>query len=77
VVGDAIGDGGVQGANVHGVNGYQAPCPRGVGPHYYVFDLYALDAKLKLPAGAARTDLLNAMENHIIAKSTYTGMFNH
>lgn len=46
-------------------------------PHYYVFDVYALDAKLKLPAGAARTELLKTMENHIIAKSTYTGMFNH
>jgi Raf kinase inhibitor-like YbhB/YbcL family protein len=72
-----VGDGGLQGANVHDVNGYQAPCPRGVGPHYYAFDLYALDAKLKLPAGAARTELLKAMDDHIIGKSSYTGLFNH
>lgn len=76
-VGAAVGDGGLQGANVHDVNGYQAPCPRGGMPHYYAFDLYALDAKLPLPAGAARTDLLKAMDGHIVAKSSYVGLFNH
>jgi Raf kinase inhibitor-like YbhB/YbcL family protein len=70
-------DGGLQGANVHDVNGYQAPCPRGGMPHYYVFDLYALDASLKLPAGASRPDLLKAMDGHIIAKASYTGIYNH
>jgi len=75
-VGAAV-QGGIQGANVHDVNGYQAPCPRGVGPHYYVFDLYALDAKVNLPPGASRTDLLKAMQDHIIAQTTYTGLYNH
>jgi Raf kinase inhibitor-like YbhB/YbcL family protein len=75
-VGAAV-QGGVQGANVHDVNGYQAPCPRGVGPHYYVFDLYALDAKLNLPPGASRTDLLKAIQGHIIAQTIYTGLYNH
>ena len=65
---DAAVQGGVQGANVHDVNGYQAPCPRGVG-HYYVFDLYALDAKVNLRSGASRTDLLKAMQGHIIAQT--------
>lgn len=74
---DAAVEGGIQGANVHDVNGYQAPCPRGVGPHYYVFDLYALDAKLNLRPGASRTDLLKAMEGHIVAQATYTGLYNH
>ena len=74
---DTAVEGGVQGANVHDVNGYQAPCPRGVGPHYYVFDLYALDAKLNLSPGVSRVDLLKAMQGHIIAQSTYTGLYNH
>jgi len=74
---DSAVEGGVQGANVHDVNGYQAPCPRGVGPHYYVFDLYALDIKLKLRPGVSRTDLLKAMQDHVLAQSTYTGLYNH
>jgi Raf kinase inhibitor-like YbhB/YbcL family protein len=74
---DAAVEGGIQGANVHDVNGYQAPCPRGVGPHYYVFDLYALDAKLNLRPGVSRVDLLKTMQGHIIAQSTYTGLYNH
>lgn len=72
-----IANGGLQGANVHDVNGYQAPCPRGVGPHYYVFDLYALDTKVNLPPAASRTQLLEAMKTHILAKATYRGLFNH
>jgi len=74
---DTAVEGGVQGANVHDVNGYQAPCPRGVGPHYYVFDLYALDAQLNLPAGVSRVDLLKAMQGHVIAQSMYIGLYNH
>ena len=69
---------GMQGKNVRGVNGYQAPCPPKGGPaHHYVFELYALDAKLDLPAGAARADLLKAMDGHIVGKSSYVGMFHH
>jgi len=66
----------VQGKNVAGVNGYQPPCPpAGARPHHYIFELYALDSKLDLAAGASRTDLLNAMNGHVIGKATVTGIF--
>jgi Raf kinase inhibitor-like YbhB/YbcL family protein len=69
---------GLQGKNVRGVNGYQPPCPPKGGPgHHYVLELYALDTKLDLPAGAARADILKAIEGHIIGKSSYVGKFSH
>jgi hypothetical protein len=48
----------------------------GPGPfHHYVFEFYALDAKLDLPATTTREDLLKAMEGHVIGKAAYTGRF--
>src|SRR5271170_4271254 len=66
----------VQGKNIRGVNGYQPPCPPpGATPHHYIFELYALDQKLDLPAGATRADLLKAMDGHVIGKATYVGLY--
>lgn len=73
---DSSPDGISQGKNVRGVNGYQPPCPPpGAAPHHYIFELYALDTRLDLPAGSSRTDLLKAMDGHVIGKATYTGLF--
>ena len=73
---DSSPDGIVQGKNVRNVNGFQPPCPPpGATPHHYIFELYALDAKLDLPAGSARADLLKAMDGHVIGKATYVGLF--
>jgi len=73
---DASPDGIVQGKNVRGVNGFQPPCPPpGATPHHYTFEMYALDAKLDLPAGATRADLLKAMDGHVVGKATYAGLF--
>src|SRR6202158_3637232 len=73
---DSSPDGIVQGKNIRNVNGFQPPCPPpGATPHHYIFELYALDAKLDLPAGSTRADLLKAMDGHVIGKSTYVGMF--
>jgi Raf kinase inhibitor-like YbhB/YbcL family protein len=73
---DSSPDGIVQGKNVRGANGYQGPCPPpGATPHHYIFELYALDQKLDLPAGATRADLLKAIDGHVIGKATYYGLF--
>ena len=56
--------------------GYFGP---GAGPgpfHHYVFEFYALDIKLELPATATRDELLKAMEGHVIGKAAYTGRFH-
>jgi phosphatidylethanolamine-binding protein (PEBP) family uncharacterized protein len=41
-----------------------------------VFEFYALDTKLDLPATASRDDLMKAMEGHIIGKAAYVGRFH-
>jgi len=49
----------------------------GAGPfHHYVFEFYALDAKLDLPAGATRAQLMTAMDGHVIGKAAYVGRFH-
>ena len=73
---DASPDGIVQGKNIRGANGYQGPCPPpGATPHHYILELYALDQKLDLPAGATRADLLKAIDGHVVGKATYVGLF--
>lgn len=73
---DSSPNGAVQGKNVRGVNGYQPPCPPpGATPHHYIFEMYALDTKLDLPAGSTRADLMKAMDGHVIGKATYAGLF--
>ncbi len=49
----------------------------GVGPiHHYVFEFYALDTKLDLPATVTRDDLMKAMDGHVIGKAAYFGRFH-
>jgi Raf kinase inhibitor-like YbhB/YbcL family protein len=54
----------------HGINdfnkiSYNGPCPPG-GTHRYVMKLYALDKALDLDPGAGKTELLQAMDGHIL-----------
>jgi phosphatidylethanolamine-binding protein (PEBP) family uncharacterized protein len=44
--------------------------------HHYVFEFYALDTKLDLPANTTRDDLLKAMDGHIIGKAAWFGRFH-
>jgi hypothetical protein len=56
--------------------GYFGP---GAGPgpiHHYLFEFYALDTKLDLPANTTREDLLKAMDGHVIGKAAYYGRFH-
>ena len=56
--------------------GYFGP---GAGPgpfHHYVFEFYALDTKLDLPAATTREEIMKAMEGHVIGKAAYTGRFH-
>jgi Raf kinase inhibitor-like YbhB/YbcL family protein len=55
--------------------GYFGP---GAGPgpiHHYVFEFYALDTKLDLPASTTRDELVKAMDGHVIGKAVYYGRF--
>ncbi len=68
--------GSVQGNNLMGQPNYMGPgAPAGPRYHHYVFELYALNATLDLPATASRDDLLKAMQGKVVAKSAYVGRF--
>jgi Raf kinase inhibitor-like YbhB/YbcL family protein len=68
-------DGSRQGQNGFGNIGYNGPCPPGGKLHHYIFRIYALDAPLTLNSGASGDDLLNAMNNHILAQAKLTGTY--
>src|SRR5258708_27383115 len=73
---DSLPHGIMPGVNIRKGNGYQPPCPPPVAtPHHYIFEIYALDAKLDLPAGLPRADLLKAMDGHVLGKASYFGLF--
>ena len=69
-------DGSVNGTNITGQPGYMGPgAPPGPRYHHYVFELYALNAKLDLPATATREQLIAAMQGKTVAKAAYVGRF--
>ena len=50
----------------------------GPGPyHHYVFEFYALDTKLNLPATTPRADVMKAMLGHVIGKAAYVGRYHN
>jgi Raf kinase inhibitor-like YbhB/YbcL family protein len=67
-------DGTRQGPGIRGGSYFGPGAP--AGPfHHYVWEFYALDAKLDLPATATREQLMMAMEGHVIGKAAYVGRF--
>lgn len=56
--------------------GYRGPAPPpGSGPHRYFFKLYALDVVLPLTAGVTKSQLLKAMDSHILAECQLFGVY--
>jgi len=65
----------IQGYTDFGRSDYGGPCPHG-GVHHYVFTLYALNLdKLSLDSNATKTDLLKAMDGHIINSGQLVGTY--
>jgi hypothetical protein len=56
----------VQGRNSFGRIGYNGPCPPRGQTHRYFFKVYGLDTELSLEAGAAKDQLVRAMEGHVV-----------
>ena len=67
--------GGVQGRNSSGDVGYTGPCPPQGAAHHYYFRLYALDEALGLSAGAARQQVLDRIEGHILDNTELLGLY--
>jgi len=69
-------EGSVVGANLMRQNTYMGPgAPPGPKYHHYVFELYALNANLDLPASASRKEFMEAMQGKVIAKAAYVGRY--
>jgi Raf kinase inhibitor-like YbhB/YbcL family protein len=64
------------GANQTSLRGpqYMGPAPPAGHPfHHYIFQVFALNSPLDVPAGAMRADVEKAMEGKILARGAYVG----
>ncbi len=66
--------GSLEGKTDFGDIGYGGPAPPDKR-HTYFFKLYALDTKLDLENGSSKQQIENAMEGHILEKTTLTGTY--
>lgn len=62
--------------NSFGKNQYNGPCPPLGQSHSYVFTLYALDTTLESKSILDGNQLEEAMQKHILAKSSIRGVFS-
>jgi len=73
--GQAMPAGASEGMNDSEGKGYSGPYPP-IGKHRYFFKLYALDAPAGLRAGHTKTELLKAMEGHVLASAELMGTYS-
>ncbi len=65
-----------QGTNGFGRAGYGGPSPPGGhGAHRYFHHLYALETELDLEPGAAREQLRDAIDGHVLAEAKLMGTY--
>ncbi len=64
----------IQGKTDFGETAYGGPAPPDK-EHTYLFKLYALDEKLSLGDGSTKSQLEDAMKNHVIAESKLEGRY--
>jgi Raf kinase inhibitor-like YbhB/YbcL family protein len=70
-----LNDGTRQGINDFHRIGYDGPCPPPGKPHRYFFKIYALDTMLGLQPGISKSDLLKAMDRHVLAQGELMGRY--
>lgn len=54
---------------------YDGPHPPKGRPHRYFFKVFALDTRLKLPKETGKLELLEAIDDHILAQGELVGTF--
>ncbi len=64
----------IKGINDFGKLEYGGPCPPS-GVHRYFFKLYALDILIDLPVGATKSQLLEAIKDHVIEEAVLIGKY--
>lgn len=73
---DGNANGARQGRNDFGETGYGGPRPPS-GTHHYRFHLYALDTEPRIPEGADRSQLDEAIRDHVVGIAELTGCYSH
>jgi len=69
-------NGAAQGRASNGTIGYLGPHPpKDDGPHHYHFEVFCLDSPLPLGPGASRSEVMNAMAGHVLAKGELVGVY--
>lgn len=68
--------GAMAGKNNFDKNTYSGPCPPKGKAHTYTFTLYALDSKLDIPKDSDGKTILEAIQKHLIAEATLTGVYS-
>ena len=72
---DVLANGAKQGKNDFGKVGYGGPAPPPGKPHRYFFKLYALDTPLNLAPGVTKSQLVAAMQGHVLAEGQLMGQY--
>lgn len=67
----------ITGKNSFGTMRYQGPCPPKGSHHRYFFQLNALDSTLPLDQNADAMDIINAMQQHVLAVSEIEVTYGH
>lgn len=65
------------GKNGWNIMKYNGPCPPKGDMHHYTFTLYALDVRLRLKTGASAEEVLKAMDQHILATSSFEAKYGY
>lgn len=73
----SLPDGTQQGTNDVRKLGYTGPCPDTGTTHHYAITIYALDTKLGLPVAAKGSELLTAIDGHVLARGQIVGTYAH
>ena len=71
---NSVPGGAAEGKTDFGQTGYGGPAPPD-GEHTYVFKLYALDARLDLPAGSDKKRVEGSMKGHVIEEARLEGRY--
>lgn len=64
----------VNGKTSFGTQAYGGPCPP-KGTHRYFFRLYALDEEMRLAAGANKSQLMKALQGHVLGEAELMGTY--
>jgi Raf kinase inhibitor-like YbhB/YbcL family protein len=67
---------GTHGRNDFGSTYYQGPCPPPGSTHRYYYRLYAIDTVLHMPPGASRSQILKAIDGHILDQAELMGKYS-